>query len=1717
MFGRMSQKDLGEKRDSINPREVLSPSTKTQSMNVSKTNSGEKQVEIPKKGSAGKRILKGVGIFFLFLLILVIAAVLVLQTPPGKEFVRAKAESFLASKLKSKVQIGKLDYSLPTWIELKEVYIEDETGKSLLKGSSLYVSLNMIRLISGDVLIKKVELKNIDINLNRLGTNKDFNFQFIADAFTSKDTTEKTTDKKKSGISLDRLILSDVHVLFNDERGGMYCNGNIGTFNLQVKEFNLDSLDFSVKNIAIENSVIEVISRKANIIDSMVTAVDSAKKAKPSAEFRMLLNNLSINKLAVTYTKPEEQTRYHNDIDTLTLTKAGFSISEKTVSLENLLLASSSIELGMFTPPALKTSKVTDSLITDSASSWDVSVNNILLRKNNFRFDNNYYQPIATSFDKNHLDIKDISLAAGDIHYNANEIKGIIRSGSTILTDELTLQQLEGNIVYNDSGAVIKDLRLKTEGSLITMNGMFRYGMNDSSKKFNARTMMLAAVNNSVISYAELQYLVPSLKKEPPVNLRPDATISIHGTVTGTIRIMQINDLKVSTSDSRFNLQTGGTLYNLDNPKAIKYAMGIKVLDVSKNIMPFKLKAQLAKNKVQLPERIRLNGDVAGSMNDFKGNVNLISSYGTANINGTAGNFSKPKLLLYDLVVTAKNFQTGKWISKDSLLGPLSGVVKVKGQGTEIKNVTANAIVDIQTFILKGIDYNNIDLNAGITKGKYVVNGSIDDELVNTVMDLKGDIVGQYPTAIGTISLNELNLYQMKMVADPLNIRSDIVLNVEDVTPESLNMETVMKGTKIITDKETIYVDSMFVKGKRANDTTDILVKSPFLSLNLKGRYDYKNLATAFQQFIADKTGTENKNPSKVISQQADIVLQINRSDLLKKIVPGLDFDDPIRMTGVFNSERRDTILRLNSTIPSLTYSTTSAENLVLDIHGGDTALRMVATADVIGLKENSIFTPELNIGFAKSKADVFLRTFDEAKKEFYSIRANALLSEHEKTISLQNDLILNYAKWNIEPSNAIHIYKNGYVADNFTISQAGQKLSVNSPGKSATSPLNITVRDFDLKTVFSFFSKDSSLQGNMNSDLTIQQPIQSSPAFSGTVAIQSLAYKKVAIGDLNLKASSSPSGVMSLDGTVKGTNGVTLTGTVNTANNQLNLITKIAKLDMTVLEAFSNGQLERSAGAVEGDIAITGTTKAPVWNGELRFPNAIIVPTISNSPLAINNQKIVLAYPTITFNKFTIKDSVFNSLVIDGSARHTTGADFDLNLNINTKNFVAMNSVPNKKKLISGKVVVDLDAHIGRSVLSPDINGNIILENESDLHFAMMQKDYREELKKVVRFIDRDTVEDFSKLFYDPALNDTGAVVFKGLKYNLNLEVKEKAAVTVLIDPSTGDELKISGSAQLNAGVDESGKLGITGVYNLKDGQYTLVYSVLKRKFNLVDGSTITFAGDPLQAEANVIAHYEVEASPRDLLGNEISENSASLGGAFNSKIPFIVILKIKGPIMKPIISFDIKPKENTSGVNSNLIDAIDNKLAQFRTDESAMNKQVFALLILRRFIGERSNDFFAGVGNTANSAVKQSVSQFLSDAVEQIAADLIKGVDISLDVNNYEEEGNKQNDRTDVSLGLSKRLLNDRLTVMVGKSFTVDGDDPVAKTQTNNNLQFLPDLTTNYKLTKDGRYNVKAYRKNQYEAIVDGYFIETGLVLSLSMNYTRINELFKKRIPID
>jgi translocation and assembly module TamB len=124
-------------------------------------------------------------------------------------------------------------------------------------------------------------------------------------------------------------------------------------------------------------------------------------------------------------------------------------------------------------------------------------------------------------------------------------------------------------------------------------------------------------------------------------------------------------------------------------------------------------------------------------------------------------------------------------------------------------------------------------------------------------------------------------------------------------------------------------------------------------------------------------------------------------------------------------------------------------------------------------------------------------------------------------------------------------------------------------------------------------------------------------------------------------------------------------------------------------------------------------------------------------------------------------------------------------------------------------------------------------------------------------------------------------------------IEIDKEATLRLLIDPSSTDSLVVRGEAALSFTMDRSGKMSLTGAYNLNEGSYLVsLESLIKRSFEIDNGSTIIWNGDPMDADVDIDATYSVRASPIDLMADQMSGLTETDRNAYKERHLFLVIL---------------------------------------------------------------------------------------------------------------------------------------------------------------------------------------------------------------------------------
>jgi hypothetical protein len=548
--------------------------------------------------------------------------------------------------------------------------------------------------------------------------------------------------------------------------------------------------------------------------------------------------------------------------------------------------------------------------------------------------------------------------------------------------------------------------------------------------------------------------------------------------------------------------------------------------------------------------------------------------------------------------------------------------------------------------------------------------------------------------------------------------------------------------------------------------------------------------------------------------------------------------------------------------------------------------------------------------------------------------------------------------------------------------------------------------------------------------------------------------------------------------------------------------------MQLSTIEGAFGEMIKNASGSVNGNISIDGTASQPKINGPLNFDKASFATTVLGSQFRIDGEKIDVTENGFHFDNFVIKDTANNELKLNGTIQTPNFINYNFDFDLNATNFQLLNTTKKDNKIYYGKMVITSNLHIGGTEATPDVDGNITVNDGTDLSVVIPQQEPGVVQREgIVQFVDMDAPQNDTLFLSYDSLNISR---FKGMNILTNIEIRKEAVFNIVIDEANGDFINLQGEAVLSTGIDPSGKITLVGNYELEKGAYEITFNFLHRRFDIQKGSRITWYNEPTKATMDVNAIYIAKTPPIDLVQEQIAASSQAIRNTYLQKLPFEVHLKLTGELMQPQLAFEIVlPSDKNYGVSNDIVTQVQSRLEQIKEDPGETNRQVFALLLLGRFVGHNplasSTPIFS-----ASSYARQSVSKLLTEQLNKLAAGLFDGVDLTFDVTSTDDytTGERRN-RTDLNIGLSKRLLNERLSVSVGSNFELEG--PKNSSQKASNV--IGNLEVNYSLSRDGRYAIRFYRKNEYEGIVDGYIVETGMSFIISVEYNRFIELLRKR----
>ncbi len=905
-------------------------------------------------------------------------------------------------------------------------------------------------------------------------------------------------------------------------------------------------------------------------------------------------------------------------------------------------------------------------------------------------------------------------------------------------------------------------------------------------------------------------------------------------------------------------------------------------------------------------------------------------------------------------------------------------------------------------------------------------------------------------------------------------------------------------------------MDTLQLLANRSDKGHYLQVSSDVINAKLHGKYKLTALGNIFQQAVQPYFAIA-PGDSIITRDPYDFTFDayILDNPALKVFVPGLHKIDSVFVQSHFSSQQGWSAL---IKAPAIDMGANKLRNLELNAGTNQDKLDFTATIQQITSGTSiELRNTTLRATIENNNIDFALNIKDRSAKDKYNIKGLFQQPRNgDYQFSIKPDsLLLNYSRWTIADNNKIIVAKQGINASNFVLSKNDQQLTINSQSNEGNAPMDMSFTNFRLATLTGFVQTDSTLaDGLLNGKITFTD-LARKPVFIGNLTLNDLSLKQDTVGNVHILVNNKTPNTYTTNVALSGRgNDVKLYGNyyLKTDNSNFDFVLDITEMPMTTMQAFANGAIKDASGFVNGKFDVTGTRAKPAVNGDLNFNKARFNLSMLNSYFTIDQEKIKVDQAGIHFDRFEIKDSSQNSLTLNGVAATSNFINYNFDLTIRASDFHALNSTKKDNKLFYGQLYFNTNLRVKGTEATPVIDGRLGINEKTKMTVVLPQREPGVvEREGIVEFVDKNAP--FNDSLFMAAYDSLNTSSFTGMDISVNMTIDREAEFNLIIDEGNGDFLKIKGEASLTGGIDPSGKINLSGSYEIDQGSYELTFNFLKRKFDIVKGSKITWEGEPTQATVNVDALYVANTAPLDLVKNQLEGANTTQRNTYLQKLPFDVHLKMEGQLLQPQISFDIILPENKNyAVAGDIITNVRTRLTQLRNDPAEMNKQVFSLLLLNRFVAD---DPFSSSGGGFNASVlaRQSVSKLLTEQLNRLAGDLVAGVDLNFDVLSSEDYSTGQRrDRTDLNVGLSKQLLNDRLTVSIGSNFELEG--PQNSKQQSSNI--AGNIAINYRISRDNRYILRAYRKNEYQGVIDGYIIETGIGFIITVDYNRFREIF-------
>lgn len=1390
--------------------------------------------------------------------------------------------------------------------------------------------------------------------------------------------------------------------------------------------------------------------------------------------------------------------------DKITATIRRVNVNAKKIELNRLRLDHSLIRIEVDSTNTVNLAFIIENLKKPQDSlraKWALTLKYIEVQNSRFRleiFDDS--EPKPDGINLTDIYLRNFDLAATDFNILNDTLSFTIAHLRFADQSGFPARRVSGKMAINQQFLDFSDFyieTLKSEMNIPRVHLAFNSFRDFSEKGIMTKVKLDIIFDHSLLNLNDLGYFVPQF-----YGMQQDVELS--GRLYGRINNFKARDISLEYMD---HLHFKGDFDMNGLPDLNQTFMFFDIQNLSADfgkMRSIEIPNQAGESiqffeTIATLEKMEFTGKFAGFINDFV-------TYGRFNTG--LGQISSDLSIRPDSAEMVRfkgrlktvGFNLGRLSGLEETLGLISMNGEVDGVSYPGGAIDASMVGTISLLQFNGYDYHNITLAGALTNKTYDGSFAIEDPNLRMEFYGKIDASDTIPVFNFTANVEKANLYPLNITTvDPtFNLSCLLKANFVGANLDDFDGEIKLVNSLFQRKNKQIQIYDFTLYALQRPDSNHLELRSDLIDADITGKYNFSMFTKAAGKLLGHHFPALPLNGEYTYDQQDNDYNDFKFSVHFKNTFPITDYFYPdleiARNSLLYGTYRPDkNFADITGNFPFLRFKNYEWNEFLIYLNSNDSVMEIEANTSFMELgRKMDLEHFGMRVKGSNDSIDYAVHWNNWGEKLYKGNLAGYtfLKSRDNKKIPLvemvfrPSSIILGDTTWSI-PKSHIMIDTTAIEFLDFLIVHKDQYFFVD--GKVSEDPadvLNFTFNDVNLYNLNEATRNIGlELDGILGGTGTLSN-IYNNPVFLSNIQIENLTVNKEILGNTTISSKwINEEAKIHLDAFSNRGNLKTLQvqGDYYPSTKKMDVHFDLDKLRMDLVYPYLADYLDDLSGIVTGSLDLTGNLREPVFNGDVKLQKVSFLLSYLQTRYSFSND-LKITNNNIRFDNFEIYDEKGSTAILNGTITNHYLRDFLFDLNFDANNFYFLNTREVHNETYWGRAngtgVINIKGNLS------DINLNVSVRTEKNTQLFINMNEGTEIYEtNFVTFVNIKDPEETVMI-----RRDNSEVT--GLNMNFDLEMTPAAEVQIIFDPKVGDIIKGNGNGNIKLEINSNGRFQMFGDYQIEQGDYLFtLQNIVNKKLKVEEGGSISWNGDPEDADIDISANYSTKATPAVLVPNAPEY--------LNKRYPVDCRLIMTGKMMNPNLQFEIvlpTAEEETRNFVKNAI-----------TTEEELTKQFLSLLVINNFSSTQASSGTGSFATTGPGMAGVTTSELLSNQLSNWLSQISNDFDIGV---NYRPGDEITTDQLEVAL--STQILDDR--VIIHTNLDVGGSQTTATAEGTSMNNITGEFDVNVKITSDGKLSLKAYNHSNDDQLYYTSQYTQGVGFVYREDFNTFGELIRR-----